>query len=288
MTPGKFVYEVMNLKNSQLPPPEFKSMMENHTDEVLNIVQSQNKLLEFLTSSTNNGFPLIFAIAYNCEVEYLAKVINRAKVLDPSAFSKIVSVKDKNDKSLMEALGERRASKLLEFLSESPLSSKSAPSSTKEVQLPSQVAPIEVKGGGRSGKASVLLDKNGTNFKFLPSPSEIRRIESGLSYNSIRFQDFQDFVIHQANNGEIDLPNKLSPSKGNKIVKEVVEQAKEILGIYKKGVNPTGLTPREILFLKRIERYCYVSPDGLLFSIKKYNWLRSKRGFKQIVSDLFK
>jgi hypothetical protein len=291
MSPGKFVYTIMDLKNAKLPDAEFKDLIEKHITEVLNEIQKEGKLVDFLTSATNNGFPIILAVAYNCELRFVAEIMNRAKVLDPSVFSKILTVKYK-DKNLMEVLGSKRAAELLSLLNGIPVSSKiitpTAPSDKEEKANPLEEPINPPTAYGRGGKAAVLLDKNGTNFKFLPPPAEIRRIEAGLSHNSIRLQDFQDFIAHQVNRGELDLPDKLSVSQGNKLLKKAIEQAKEILGVYKKGKNQTGFTPRELLFLKRLEKYCYISPDGLLFSIKKYKWLKSQRNFKQIVMDLFK
>lgn len=457
-TPGSFIKSLMDIKNSDWSAEEMAEEVDKHTKSVLDELQAANKLGEFLLSKTKNGFPVIFALAWNCEVKTIALALERAKVLSPDIFAQVLSIKY-NDKTFLESMRDGRGEELLALLnntviklptkqkagsggmsygqfvyflmkpnevltqeykrdhpektdeeveryladasyqdiksmqesviyrvlnekakdgsivdflsakskkgfplifslaygfdhhivelalelayavdksslekltsltydgktiegylkgkktldrvisdvkdrvisdvkdnpvavtpnedskdkSEEPLSVKTDDSSEEEV--------TPVKSYGRGGKAAVLLDKNGATFKFLPPPAEVRRIEAGLSHNSIRLQDFQDFIIKQANRDELELPDKLSVSKGNKVLQKAVEQAKEILDVYKKGKNPTGLTPRELLFLKRLEKYCFVSPDGLLFSIKKYNWLRKQRNFKQIVMDLFK
>jgi len=286
---------------AQSHPQDIQKEQERTVFRILEEKGADGSITNFLSARSKNGFPLLFSIAmhFDDNITIIVLALSIAYETDGSSLKKLTSL-TYNGKTLDAYLkGNMTLDQIIKEVKGDikPGEGKKEPIQTSAITSTwgdndssssdeEEVTPV--KSYGRGGKAAVLLDKNGANFKFLPPPAEVRRIEAGLSHNSIRLQDFQDFIIKQANRDELELPDKLSVSKGNKVLQKAVGQAKEILDVYKKGKNPTGLTPRELLFLKRLEKYCFVSPDGLLFSIKKYNWLRKQRNFKQIVMDLFK
>lgn len=290
---GQFVKDLIDIGNSPLSQADQMKLKEQHIEEVFKFAFAEGKLAEFLTSTTKNGYPVIFAIERNAGasgLNYLAKAIKQAEALDPDVFNKILLIKYK-DRNLMETLGAKKSAELLAKLTgqpvQSPIAKPEQPSELvvdKNDEISEQ--PVDMPKSGRSGKASILLSKDGRYYKFLPSPAEKRKIQAGLTHSSINLEDFQEFISHLVGQGKLDLPDKLSVRLGQKALEKSIEQAKKVLGDYSRQ-NPTGLTPREKRFLVRLQRYCFVAPNGLIFSIKKYKYLQSKRNFVQIIKDLF-